>query len=205
MSSFIPQIGLKGLYDLATPFDAALLPNVPYTCVAIRRLSDAVAAGGDPFTDYYSPVGISQADYDLDVANGVCLISLQTDSGEVVYVPAKYINAFPDINGIPYTALVLSVKIGAVPDALNLAPMKDKLVSTVLETLGIISEVKEIAISNQTIVPVATHEAAEAMRTSRIASQSTDYAKLLLVTQQRDDAYARIALLEQYIKDNHIP
>lgn len=203
MANFIPSIGVKGLYHLLSPFDTALLPNVPYECTAIRSMSELVASGIDPQATYYTPAGLTTAIYLSDTAAQVRIITLQSDSGIPVYVPSTYLNTFPDIGGVPYTTLVLAINIGAIPDYLNLAYLKSKIAATVLENLGIVSEVKTVVVSQPTILSQATHATVEAAREAIVGVVSTDYARYLAAAAQRDSALKKIVELETYVFGLH--
>lgn len=205
MSNFIPTIGVSGLYSLLAPFTTDLLPEVAYTCIAVRRLSDIVAVGGEPFTDYYEPKSISEEDYAADVAAGVCIVSLQASDENIVYVPSSYITGLPNIGGVPYTTLALGIKLGPLPDSLNLSLLKNKLSDVVFEYIGITPEIETIAISLPTLLDRVDAATLEAARTAAITAIKTDYTKYLEEKALRESAILKIAALEEYIRDNLPP
>lgn len=202
MSLFIPNIGVKGLFNLLTPFDTLLLPNIAYECVAVRRLSDIIGAGGDPFADYYAPYDLDDTVYKADVEAGVSIVSLQADKNNIVYVPNTYINGFPNIGGIPYTTLALAINLGAVPDKLDLSYIKTKIAASVLESIGIEADVRTVAISMPTLLSVGDSAALEAARQARITTVTTDYAKYLEADTLLQAARQQIAELEDFIRAN---
>jgi hypothetical protein len=75
MSDLLPMLGAAGIYTLNAPFDKDLLANTQYTCVAIRKLVEIVAGGGDPFNDYYVPKNLDKSIYSQDLANDVSIVS----------------------------------------------------------------------------------------------------------------------------------
>lgn len=198
----LPIIGTTGLYNLKAPFETALMANTPYTCIAVRRLSDIVAAGGEPQVEYYQPYNLSDDAYQADLANDVCIISLQAAGSETVYVPSSYLASYPDIGGVPYTVLALAINIGALPDALDLTYLKTKLNADIVEVLGVDTTINVAAISRPSLMPYDMHNSLEAARQAKITAVKTDYAKYLEAQTALDQARTRIAELEAYILAN---
>lgn len=201
MPQLIPAIGVKGRYVLASPFDVKLLANTSYTCVAVRRLEDIVAAGEDPQALYYTANSVTVERYRQDLADNVCLVSLQASIGEWVYVPSSFITAMPDQGGIPYTVTALAVSLGAIPNALNLSYLKSQMAELAVATLGVSTpSVHAVALSPTSNVSQGEHEALEAARQANRSEATTDRAKLLEAISQRDAALTRIQQLETQIK-----
>jgi hypothetical protein len=197
MPQLIPGIGTTGLYELQSPFQALLLEDTAYTCVAVRKLEDIIAAGADPKAEYYIAHGLTDADYQTDLAAGVCIVSLQAGEGEWVYVPSSKIVRMPDQGGIPYTTIALAVSLGAIPNALDLSYLKTRIAELVTDTVGVATpEVHAVAISPTTNISQTEHQTLEAAREANIAETLTDYAKLQAVTLQRDQLAQKVQELE---------
>lgn len=205
MSGFTPSVGVRGIYTLLAPFDTKLIPNVPYNCIAVRRLADIVAAGGDPKADYYTPNGLTDQNYADDVAANACIITLQADEAIVEYVPSSYIASFPELGGVPYTQLLLAMNIGAIPDSMDLSYVKGRLADVVLENLGVTTEVKTVAASFPTVLSDVEHAALVAARQLIVGTVTTDHAKFLEANTQLAAAQAKIAELEAFIISLNLP
>jgi hypothetical protein len=203
MNNLLPQINTRGIYTLSGPFAGSLLPDVAYTCVAVRKLEDIVALGDDPFAKYYQPFGLTVEQYKADLALGACLVSLQAGAGNWMYVPSTYITKMPDQGGIKYTTLALAVSLSALPDYVDLTYIKQQISDIVMENLGITSVVKTVALSAPALLSQTEHSALEAARQVKITNSTTDRAKLLTANTQLAAANQRIAMLEKYIRDNH--
>ena len=145
--SLTPPIGASGIFKLSPPFQSALQANVSYSCQAVRRMSDILKLGIDPFAVYYAPQNLARAVYEADLAKDEAIVSLRSNGGHWVYVPTSYITSYPNMGGIPYRSLVLAINIGPVPDYLDLSPVKAKIRSVVQEMVGVSSEVQSVAIS----------------------------------------------------------
>ena len=196
---FIPPIGTTGIWSLPSPFSAKLLPSIPYTCIAIRKLSDITAAGGDPETDYYTVNSIDHIRFNSDLSAGVSILSLQGGSNSIIYVPSSFINNYPDIGGVPYTVLALAINIGAIPDTLDLSYLKQRIVSVISETIGVDASVNTIAVSAKALLTNADASVVETARQLKIGTVVTDYAKYLSAITERDNARAKIVELEAFI------
>ena len=202
---FIPNIGTRGIYKLLAPFDQLILENVPYECIAVRRLADVIGAGTEPMDTYYTSVGLSETDYNNDVRANACLISLQASVGHLLVVPSTYIDGHPDIGGVPYTRLILAASLGPVPDNMDLTPLQSKVTAIVQEYIGITPEIDIVACSLQAIVSNDEHERIEEARKNNVSNAGTDYAKYLGAQTKLEAAFARIRELETHIIANRQP
>lgn len=197
--AFVPSIGMQGLYSLIAPFAGKLIPNVPYKCTAIRALADIIAQGGDPKAEFYDANGLSDADYAADIAAQVVIVTLQHAGLDMLQVPSTYISGFPNMGGVPYTQLLLGVDLGAVPDAMDLEFLKDKVKDVVLESIGVAPEAHLVAASPTTIVSDVDHAAAQAARQAIVGEVRTDRAKFLEAQAQSVVLAEKVQELEGYI------
>lgn len=201
---YIPDIGASGIFVLKTPFDVLLKPNTTYTVQAIRRLKDVIAEGENPFTLYYESHGLSEAIYKIDLETEICIVSLQSGTGEWVYVPTSYILSFPIMNGVKYHAVMMGISLGAIPDNLDLSAFKTSVFNLVKDTFGISSSIKEVVVSAPVIVTKEESTLIETARSNRIVANQSDAGKLRIAQQDLVKCRAQIAMLEKYIKDNHV-
>lgn len=150
-----------------------------YRCDAVRRISDFMIEGVNVYDEIYQPEGISQAKYDQDLLNQVCIVSLVSGADHWVHVPSTYIIAYPDLNGIAYNVLVLGLEIGAVPNYRDLTGLKAALSDLTRDTLGMVPTVREVVISAEQKLSQADHDALENARNVMITNSQTDRAKLI--------------------------
>lgn len=197
---YLPDIGATGNYTLKTPFNVLVKPQVSYTCKAIRKLSDLIADGLDPFELIYNPVDILQSIYDQELKDDVCIISLQTGDGEWLHIPNNYIIKFPNMNGIVYRAMMLGISLGALPDTLNLDALKTAMTNLVYDNLGVTSVVKEVVISVPSIISKVDHDLIETARLSKVSLTMSDSGLLGKAQNDLDKARIQIANLEEFIK-----
>jgi hypothetical protein len=195
MQQFVPDIGSSGLFSLGAPFDNALTANVSYTCIAIRGLNEVTAAGEDTYDVYYLPRQITKEVYNTHVTAGVYLITLQSGTGSIVYVPSVYILSAPNVSGVKYGTVMLGVSLGALADNVSLEALKTSITNLVRDTLGVTPTLKAMVVSQASLISQTDHEAIE----------KSDYARLREMTIQRDTALETIAQLNAYILEHITP
>lgn len=200
--NLIPPIGASGLYKLIAPYSTMINTNISYTCMAVRKLSDIIAMGKDPFKTYYEPYGLTDTQYESDLNSGVCIVSLQSSSGIWAYVPSSYIESYPQVNGVPYTSIALMVHLGALPDSLNLNYVVNTVKDVVTSVLGVAPEVQTVVTSPTSMISQDNHMAAEAARQQQIDSNTTTYSAAQQSSNENAQLRARITQLEAYILEN---
>lgn len=205
MANLIPELNTSGTFEFESPFATQFVKEGIYTTVAIRRFADIVNAGGDVFKTHYEPFGIPETRYQQDSDAGVAIITLRSTSGRFQHVPSSYIKTFPIGGGIPYTAMVMGVNLGAIPDQLDLTLLTTRIQQLVQDTLGIPTpEVKLGAISPKTMVSQTQHADYEAARVQNIRERPTDAAKVVALESKVDQLTQENKALADYIQQ-HLP
>lgn len=201
--NLVPTIGLRGLYELRTPWHNALQVNTAYSCIAVRCLRDIVADGKDPFEEIYRPRGLTNVDYNADVEEKASIVTLQADDGTVVKVPTTYISKLPNAGGIPYTVLTATLNLGAIMDSQDLTALKVRLSDVVKSTIGIADvETEIVAISNTSMIDKVQSEAIEAARQNNITQNYTDYSEVLELKQKNAVLQAEYDALVAWVTAN---
>lgn len=200
MANNIPPPGLRGIYTLLDPFKAKLLDKVAYTCVSTRGINELINSGIDVFSVYYQPNNIPQEKYNDDIINGMMIVTFQAGAGVWLDVPSTYIDGLPDLNGIPYSPLVVALRLGAVADSSDLSYLQSRLEGVVKEELGIVVTSELVLVGQQTLVSDADHKLVEASRDVNKADADTDYSKYLAEKTRADALALKVTQLEDYIK-----
>lgn len=204
MAFLLPNIGTSGQFVLKDPFAAKLLKgtngsSVNYTLVAIRTFAEIVAAGGDVYNDYYLPLSIDKSLYLTDQQGGAVILTIQATDMSVLNVPNSYLASYPDGGSIPYTVMALGVKLGAVPDSLDLSDIATSIQNLIKDQLGINVTVDAVAVSNMSLVSQADHARLEAARKANITDTVTDSGKVRTLQTQLDAANALVQEYQAYI------
>lgn len=197
--SLTPPVSASGLFQLAPPFEQELIPGVNYTCIAVRKFADIQKLGIDPYSTYYVPNGLTESIYEEDVVAGECIVTLRSNGGAFLYVPTSYILSYPNQGGIPYTAIVLGVDLGPIPNYVDLTAIKMAISNLVHDTFGVTPQIQQAAISETKNMSIADANAIESARLSEINTNQTDRAKYLASQAQLSAALAKIQELESYI------
>jgi hypothetical protein len=199
MSLMTPSLHAAGLYQLASPW--TIPANVIYECIAIRDFDDFVKKGEDVFTLYYQPMGLDRSVYEADRALGADIITLASATHPTIYVPSTYIVAYPFLGDIKYSHVVLSVSLGALPDAMDLTFVKAQVAAVVSDSIGVVPTVNVNVAPSTGLITQIEHQILETARQAAITNRKTDRAKLIEMQTLIDAQAQRIAGLEQIIID----
>jgi hypothetical protein len=200
----IPPIGSAGAFQALTPFNTTVNGTTHYECKAVRRFIDIIHEGVDPFAEYYVPAGLSQSKYDEDYKLGACIVSLVSTAGTWVHVPTTYIESYPNVGGIPYTAVVLGINLGAIPDMLDLTAVKAAIVEIVHDYIGVTSSVMAVKTSITQNLSYNDHTSIEAARQAEVTATVTERARRIAAQAQVATLQQQLTALQNYIRD-HLP
>ena len=199
-SRILPVIGSSGTYELLPPFDTMILPEEIYTCKAIRNISEYVSYNQDPKKLVYDYYGLSEVDYENDIQEDMEIVSLQNNKGIWIYVPARCIVKYPEVDGIPYHQLSMVCKIPAIEVNRDISHLKTDVINLIKDTLGVEAAV-EIVEASRTIA--VTKDVSDQLKIDRALVSNgrvTDRAKYMQLLQQQQVLLDKIEALENYIK-----
>lgn len=200
--TILPTIGSSGYFELRAPLDTLIVKNERYTCQAIRKISDYLANNEDPKELIYTPNSID-ADYDIDIKQDVLIVSLQSDNGHWLYIPAKYIIKYPITNGIPYRSIMIGVSLPSMPVARDLSFLETDIANLVTDSLGVTAVIKQVETSRVVLVPVDKHDLSQANRDALGNGRVTDRSRYVSLLIDHQTALDKITSLELYIKNHH--
>lgn len=209
MPRLTPPLSSKGLYVLSPPFSVPA--NTIYTCQAIRSLRDIYEMGDDPFKLYYEPLGLTDVEFQADLAVDAKIVTLMVDAldasvtplaASYVYVPDTYISKYPDQSFVPYSHTVLSLSLGLLPDGLDLTALKTQVANVCSDTIGVIPTVNEHIVPTSGGVTQSQHETMELARQGLITLRDSDYARLQAQIANNVLLQQQITTLIQILDDN---
>lgn len=203
-----PPINTRGRYLLLSPFDALIVPNEIYECVAIRQFSEIEELGQKVYDTYYKPFNVPNALYGEDKRLDANIITLATITGEYFYVPDTFIAEFPNGGTVAYHRVVLSIDLGPIPETLDLTFLQQQISSVTTDVVGLSGDrepIVYVAIApTRGVIDAGEHEIMEAARDASIRNRTTDRAKVVELTKLNTALNARLAFLEQYIRDKQL-
>lgn len=195
----LPRVGMRGQWLFSSPVDEVVSPSIVYECVAVRRIADIIAAGEDAYEKYYDRFKISKDIYNQDVRDGVCIVSLRTRSGLWQYVPSNRINSFPLITGVKYCALGIGVRLGDLPETLDLSVLLSQIEQLCTHYTSIKPTIAFNALSATKLVPSEQHELfMTALANNRPLFQS-DTTRASMLQDELTAVRQKLVIAESYI------
>lgn len=198
MARLTPGIGIHGAFLLKAPFTTE--PDLEYTVKALRSFAEIKARNNDPLKLVYVPVGLSQADMQLDVNEGAIIVVLSTTTGVLLYVPDTYIISYPHMGAVPYSHLIASVSLGMLPDSLDVTNIKQVIASAVSDYIGVEAEVFITRGEVTDMITEDRHVQLTISREAAIKTRETDRAKALRLAAELLAANEKLAEYEAIIE-----
>lgn len=201
----IPTIGSKGFFKVKAPFDSFMFESEQYTCQGVRSIGDYIAFNEDPLNNIYLFYGLTEDDFNAHVSSNMMIVSLQSENGQWIYIPASHLLTYPLMNGIPYQIMMLGVSLGAIPNTTDLSPIQTLISNVVYENYGIRPEIKPVILSKPKLVDSETHNRIEGARLVRATNKRSDYGRYRALEIQYNELQERYRILEQYVIDKMGP
>lgn len=155
----IPIVGSKGKYTFKEPFNQEDYENQELTVSAVRTFKELQDGNIDVFKTIYNLVGLTETDLLSDMTNSVPIVVFTSTSGNYLYVPANRVVGLPDTSGVKYQEVVLAINLGLMPLNFNLETVKQTVIDSVHDTLGVRSTVQEVKSSGILLIDsVKDHE-----------------------------------------------
>jgi hypothetical protein len=200
-AELLPGIGVSGDWTLKTPFDSKITAGLAYSCRAINKISVMVATGIDVLNTLYIPNGLTEANYDADVAADLSMVTLQSTSGQVIILPSTYLTGWPSADSVPYVVMGMVINLGPIPNTIDPTFLTDKVEPVIKNALGLDPEIHYVTLSETTNKTWDDHVAQENTRTAAITDENSDYVKRLNAEAALTAAQAQIVALQQVIID----
>jgi hypothetical protein len=160
-----------------------------------------VATGIDVLNTLYIPNGLTEANYDADVAADLSMVTLQSTSGQVIILPSTYLTGWPSADSVPYVVMGMVINLGPIPNTIDPTFLTDKVEPVIKNALGLDPEIHYVTLSETTNKTWDDHVAQENTRTAAITDENSDYVKRLNAEAALTAAQAQIVALQQVIID----
>lgn len=189
----LPSPGLEGVFHFKEPYGLylrnqfGLVSNsIRMKVVSVISLKDNIRNDArDPFSELYSPLGISESDYKLDVVNGVPIISLSflndKDVERIFRVPASYIESIDDLSNVDYLNRFILIDLNKLPITLDTTVLFPDIRDKIINSLGIPDEniiIKEVSLGGVESISTEEHDMREVIRQGVITENQTLSARL---------------------------
>lgn len=201
VTNLILNVGTEGSFELAAPYTNAIQPQARYTVRSIRTMSDVIASGENPQELYYTPRSIPEADYLRDLQADVCIIGLQSTSGEWVYVPQSFVANMPNVEGVSYRPLAVVASLGMVRDDQDMANVLAAVNSLVLAQLGVQTSSTVVAVGAAELVSHEEDVRIKTERAERVTYSESEAARVVRLERENAELRIQLKALNDYIKD----
>lgn len=203
-ASITPNIGAQGVYTLAAPFNALVIPNITYTCRAIRKLEDIIGNGEDPYDVYYKPHNLTKNDFLRNLNNNDCIVSLQSSAANWIYVPSSYILSYPSGAGVKYQAMMIGISLGTIPSSLDLSNLETEIKDLVYHSIGVEATTKQVVVSADLLIDNDTSDTLETVRKNRTVVKESSALTIARLNQENITLQTKLAELERFISVNFV-
>lgn len=203
-ASITPHIGAQGVYTLAAPFAALVIPNITYICRAIRKLEDIIGSGEDPYETYYKPFNLSKDDFLRNLNNNDCIVSLQSSAANWIYVPSSYILAYPSGAGVKYQAMMIGVSLGTLPSSVDLSNLETEIKHLVYDSLGVEATTKQVVVSADLLIDNDTSDTLETVRNNRKVVKESSALTIARQASEITTLQTKLSELERFISVNFV-
>lgn len=201
MAELLPSVGASGDWKVKAPFTNLYIAGTAYACKEIRKLSAVVAVGVDAYNEYYVAQGLTQAQYDADVANDISIVTLLSAAGNWLFIPSTYLDGWPSNDAVPYVVLGAVINLGPLPNTVDPSFLTPKIQNLIKDALGHDVDVEYVALSDVTNKTFADHTALEQARQNNITDSNTDTTRRIQAENDLASARSEIAALQQVIID----
>lgn len=198
-------VGMKGTIIATAPFDTVIDSRQIHECIGVETINGLIAKGSEPFEDIYEKYDISESQFNADADAGVRIITFQSSIGEIITIPELYIESIPDANGVPYRCAMLGIALSAIPDDFDLTELKTEVSDLIFDYIGVRSEIKEVVFGEPSVLTRVEHIAVEAARVANVRDNESSRSIARRLQDTVNAQAAKIAMLEQYIKDKLPP
>lgn len=181
MPTMTPQLGLKGVWKLVTPWSADA--NTVYECIGIRSFTSLLQDGIDPVAAFYAPLNLGDTEYQADLAAGAVIVTLASDTSAPIQVPSSYIDGYPQLDVVPYSNVCGSFLLGPLPDSVDLSALQARIAEVVEDTMGVTPTVNLHRLPSTDVVTTDESVTMEAARQAAITDRTTTYAQFQKIDQ----------------------
>jgi len=201
MDYIVPPINLKGRFKLKAPLDKLINTNVVYKVVKISSIKSLLDELIDVKKLVFEDQGLKEADYVYALENDIPIVTLETEGGATLDIPANYISYMPHISGKLFTNKAIIINLGFIPDELDVKFVLDDLKDYIKGTLGIESVLSIEEISGKRLVSYQDYDKYEANRTSNITNKKTCRGKLELLNNTLKAYKEKLKILIQKVEN----
>lgn len=197
------KVGVKGKFIVNAPFSSIVSSTTQLEVIAVSSIHALVSDGIDVLNLYYLPAGSTQAQYESDLALGVQIISLASESGIVTKVPANAISVPPVMDGVEYRNFALAASLSILPSTYDFSSLKEDLEAFIKARVGVGCRVYIPTYGDPVLYSTQDAAVLESQRLAALSVGDSLYAQLAASNALVATLQAKLAALEAYVIANH--
>lgn len=193
------SIGAKGVFCFKDPYDTFFKDrNDVLTIGSLITLGEIYSENKDPYALYYANMGVSETDFKKSLANNDIIIGFRNSMDTWYYVPSSYVTSLPNVNGVSYTVMGISITLGPLRTDYDLTDIISLLKNDILSTMGINAAIQPSVLSSERVLSNDQAQDIEIARNKLKQNIASDYdlASMLVAAKNK------ISILENYILCN---
>ncbi len=195
----LPCIGSSGLFKVSPPFNTVIRADEKFTVEGIRTITELESNGLDVKASRYIDNGLTEQDYINDAEINMHIVILKSAYGQWYEVPARYIIAFPKIDGVVYTRRNIVVQMPYIEKEEDLELLIDELKNITKDYIGAEVAVDAVEVSSTLVISEQDHAVKKAQRQLLLERNPSLSAVNRQLTMSNQSLRDKIALLEAYI------
>lgn len=200
-----PSIGLQAFFTFKDPINYYIRNKFNLNSLAVKlkvisviSMRDMIRSDlRDPFTELYDPAQLTEVDYKKDLIDNIPIISFSyvDRNGVEKYIrsPLNYIDSISDVTNVEYINKLLVVDLNRLPKDVDTSVFFTDLADFVESRLGIVPQIKEVAVGEVEMVTTNEHETRETVRTNMVTVYKTQQVRLEELQLDHDQLLQRLA------------
>lgn len=188
METTLPQVGFESYVRFKEPVRSYIESkylidpdNTKFRVVSVISMIDMIKNDyRDPYSEVYSPIGITEESYRRDLLDDIKIITLKPiiESKDIyIRVPINYIFDFQDQNLISYIDKSIVINLGYLPTSIDITVFFNDLRDYIRERYGVNPVIKEVSTGKILYFSQSEHETKESIRQSNITVRKSIYAR----------------------------
>lgn len=181
----VPAVGQESVFTFKEPFNTYIKNKYNFDSltkkirvISVISMRDMIRNDlRDPFTEIYSPAGLSEIDYKQDIVDSISIISFSfKDEKEVeryFRVPLNYINSIEKLSSVSYINKLLVIDLNKLPYDLDLSVHFDDIKDFIVTRIGVIPQLKEVSLGNIESIDREEADTRETIRTNLVSVHKT--------------------------------
>ncbi len=205
----VPAVGQESVFTFKEPFNTYIKNKYNFDSltkkirvISVISMRDMIRNDlRDPFTEIYSPAGLSEIDYKQDIVDSISIISFSfKDEKEVeryFRVPLNYINSIEKLSSVSYINKLLVIDLNKLPYDLDLSVHFNDIKDFIVTRIGVIPQLKEVNLGNIESIDREEADTRETIRMNLVSVHKT-------LTIQLEEANLRNNQILNRLQDLHI-